>query len=163
MTNRSEIITLLANARFAFQSEATLKIAYINSTDFQKTLSDHTDAEKRIMTREEFEIQYQYCTNAFLAEVYRAIYGEPIKVTGVIPNLFPCPCCGLMTLPTAASPSWDDCGYCNWMDDGTEDRLYSSQHNKQFKHMEDCLERANMAVDARLRERWYSKDTLLED
>ena len=157
MVDRSEVITSLAKARFAFQSKKSLDHAFDYLGEFDKERSDYTDEEKLQITFELFEIQYKYSTNAFLVELYKAVYGESIEISGKVPDLFPCICCGLKTMPLGITPSWDQCGYCGWIDDGTTDRLYRSHHNKnRFKNMNDCLEQAEKANDSKLKERWYS-------
>jgi len=71
----------------------------------------------------EVDWQLQGVSNGFLSEVFFAMTGYEVEVTGEVVELFPCPCCRLKTLTEIYNPpegeGYDICSYCKWEDDGT--------------------------------------------
>lgn len=64
---------------------------------------------------------YAGYTNGFLSDIYFVLTGKRVEVIGEVKALYPCDCCGRLSLTEKIGiddGGWDICPYCNWEDTG---------------------------------------------
>lgn len=75
----------------------------------------------------------EYCgvNNEYISTELSSLLGEQVIVEGLVENMYPCPCCGYLSLPEHIDDrAYDICPVCFWEYDGIEtDERYSSPNH----------------------------------
>ena len=75
----------------------------------------------------------EYCgvNNEYISTELSSLLEEQVIVEGLVENMYPCPCCGYLSLPEELDDrAYDICPVCFWEYDGIEeDEKYSSPNH----------------------------------
>ena len=152
---RSDVFEVMMRCRFALNTKEQL-LYFVERREFKE---DSIEEEVLDMIAH----AYQGVTNGFLTNIYEAITGEVVEVIGPVSELFPCPCCGRMTLTEAYNPElgtgWDICHFCKWEDDGLTEKDKDIHRSINRGSMEDYRLRIKENPNYCHREKWLTKDT----
>ncbi len=127
---------------------------YVEDYDLHK--KSQAEIEQALYEMKSYK--YRGYSNGFLSELYHTLTNQDVEVIGEVVKLYPCDCCGLLSLDEKHGideGGWDICPYCNWEDTsiGTQD-IYehcSCNRGSIAQYRQHITDNPNIYY----REKWY--------
>ncbi len=125
--SRNEAIEITGNI-IVNHLPAELRSIKLDSAVAEFNIIDDVEFDENEVLRNYIKISIALFSNKYLEEFLSENLNTSIKIDGLEPTLFPCPCCGYKSLTNRGE--YDICMVCYWEDDGTTRDEDDSAANK---------------------------------